>query len=121
MKKNIIYSVFVILLICTPLLMPQNGHDYSFVPVSIFVVLCYAFKIQSIVKIIIPVITFSAILPAFIQLTIFKSIPLSWGETISNFISSQTVGSVLSHIIPTAIALTLYLILGKFPFVTRNN
>ncbi len=121
MKKNIIYSVFTILLFLSPLLFPANGKDYTLIPVCIFVVLCYTFNIRSVVKIITPVFIFSAILPVLIQLAMFKSIPLPWEETISNFVSGQTVETLLSYFIPSVLALMFCLIINKFSNVSKNT
>ena len=121
MKKHIIYTLLIMLLFLSPLLMPRDGIDYTTIAVSIFVALCYAFHVQSLAKIIIPVFIFSFILPALIQIVITKSIPLSWSETITKFMSYQTVGTLLSYIIPIAIALTLYFILNRIFIASKNS
>lgn len=121
MKKQIIYTLLILLLFLSPLLMFSGGTDYTTIAVIIFVALCYAFKVQSFVKIIIPVFGFSFILPALIQLAIIKSIPLSWSGSITKLIDYQTVGTVLSYFIPIAIASILYFILNKIPVAPKSS
>ena len=107
-KVNIIYVALVIALFLSPLLMPSNGKDYTSVVICTFVALCFVFKVQSVIKTVIPAILYSIFMPMAILIAIARPVSKSWIGAINSFCNQCTSSILLSFIIPVLLAVILY-------------
>ena len=120
-KENIIYIILVTSLFLSPLLMPNNGQQYTVVACCVFVALCFIFKVQSVIKTLIPVVCFSILMPMAVLIAIARPITTSWLGAASYFVKQSNGDIWLSFIIPVVLALILHLGLLRISVIRRRK
>ncbi|MHB8883446.1 MAG: hypothetical protein ACYC69_18315 [Thermodesulfovibrionales bacterium] len=112
-KKKIIYASLVAGLFLSPLIMPGNGINYASVACCFFVLLCFIFKVQSILKTIIPVFIYSVFAPVAILIAIARPISKTWSGAATYFYQQFNSSFLLSFLFPVLLSLILHFGLSR--------
>ncbi len=120
-KKKIIYAVLVAGLFLSPLLMPSNGKEYAAVACCLFVILCFIFKVQSVIKTVIPVIIFSVLAPMAILIVIAQPISKTWIGATNYFFEHFNTSILLSFFSPVALSTILHFGLTRLSMFRKDR
>jgi hypothetical protein len=113
--------VIVIALFFSPLVLPSDSVDLTTVVACVFVILCHVFKVQSFLKIIVPVVLFVFVMPIVILTAIARPLSSSWGGAVALFCSHCTSSVFLALTLPALLAVLLHFALLKVFSLRRQK